>query len=98
MMKILALIPLILEINNSVSFLNLIPNMEEQNLEFAEELNIAMYRRILINTATHAAVGLEFDLEELVAELAARRTCRGELQLVKIQRHFKNVYYKLPFN
>ena len=37
MMKIVALIPLILEINNSVGFLNLILNMEEHNLEFVEE-------------------------------------------------------------
>ena len=42
MMKIAALIPLILEINNSVDFFNLIPNMEDHNLEFVEELNIAM--------------------------------------------------------
>ena len=40
-MKIVALIPLILEINNSVDLLNLIPNVEEHNLEFVEELNIA---------------------------------------------------------
>ena len=32
-MKIVILIPLILEINNSVDFRNLIPNVEEQNLE-----------------------------------------------------------------
>ena len=42
MVKIAALIPLIPEINNSVDFLNLIPNIEEDNLEFTEELNIAM--------------------------------------------------------
>ena len=41
-MKIAALILLIMEINNSVDFLNLIPNLEERNLEFVEELNIAM--------------------------------------------------------
>ena len=41
-MKIAALIPLILEIHNSVDILNLIPNVEEHNLEFVEELNIAM--------------------------------------------------------
>ena len=41
-MNIAALIPLILEINNSVDFMNLIPNVEENNLEFVEELNIAM--------------------------------------------------------
>ena len=39
MMKIVALIPLILTINNSVDFLNLIPNMEKHNLELVEELN-----------------------------------------------------------
>ena len=42
MMKIAALIPLLLEINNSVDFLNLVPNVEEHNLDFVEELNIAM--------------------------------------------------------
>ena len=34
MMKIATLIQLILEINNSVDLLNLIPNVEEHNLEF----------------------------------------------------------------
>ena len=41
-MTISALIPLTQEINNSVDFLNLIPNVEEHNLEFVEELNIAL--------------------------------------------------------
>ena len=36
-MKIAAWIPLIREINNSVDFLNLIPNAEEHNIEFAED-------------------------------------------------------------
>ena len=40
--KIVGLIPLILDINNSVDILNLITNVEEHNLEFVEELNIAM--------------------------------------------------------
>ena len=40
-----------MEINNSVDFFNLIPNAKEHNLEFVEELNIAM-QRIFINTAT----------------------------------------------
>ena len=31
-----------LEIHNSVDFLNFIPNVEEHNLEFVEELNIGM--------------------------------------------------------
>ena len=42
MMKVVAFIPLILEIINLVDFLNLIPNVEEHNLELVEELNIAM--------------------------------------------------------
>ena len=66
-MKIAALISLILEINNSVDFLNLIPNVEEHNLKFVEELNIAMYKNLDQYGNT---VGLEFDLGELVAELA----------------------------
>ena len=41
-MKTAPLIPLILEINNSVDFMNLIPNVEEHNLEFVEEFIIAM--------------------------------------------------------
>ena len=67
MMKIAPLIPLILEIHNSVNFLNLIPNVEENNLEFVEELNIARYQ-------DGNTVGLEFDLDELVAELSTRET------------------------
>ena len=35
MMKIAAIIPCMLEINNLVDFENLIPNVEEHNLEFA---------------------------------------------------------------
>ena len=42
MLKITALIPLILEIHNLVDFLKFIPNVQEHNLEFVEELNIAM--------------------------------------------------------
>ena len=42
MTKIAALIPLMLEINNSVDFLNLISNVVEHNLEFVEELNFAI--------------------------------------------------------
>ena len=41
-MKIADLIQLILDINDSVDFLNLIPNVEEHNLEFVEELNNEM--------------------------------------------------------
>ena len=48
MMKIAALIPLILEINNSVDFLNLIPNVEEHNLEFLEELSIEFLEELNI--------------------------------------------------
>ena len=70
-MKITALIPLILEINISVDFLNLIPNVEEHKLEFVEELNIAMQK----NQDQYCnIVGLEFDLDELVAELTTRGT------------------------
>ena len=77
MMTIVALIPLILKINNSVDFLNLIPNMEKNNLDFVEELNyIAMYKNLDQYGNT---VGLEFDLDELIAELTARGTCRGQL-------------------
>ena len=72
MMKIAALIPLILEINNSLDFLNLIPNVKEHNLEFGEELNIAMQKK---SDQYGNTVGLEFDLDELVTQLAARGTC-----------------------
>ena len=40
-MKIVACIPLIQEIKNSVDFLNLIPNVEEHNLELVDVLNRA---------------------------------------------------------
>ena len=78
-MKIQALITLILEINNSVDFLNSIPNVEEHNLEFVEQLNITMQK----NQDQYGSntVGFEFDLDELVAELAARVTCQGELAI-----------------
>ena len=46
MMKIAALIKLMLEINNSVDFLNVILNVEEHNLEFVEELNVAMQKNL----------------------------------------------------
>ena len=75
MMKIAAVIPLILQINNSVDFWNLIPNVVEHNLEFVEELNIAIEKK---SDQYGNTVGLEFDLDELVAERAARGTCRGE--------------------
>ena len=39
-------------------------------------------------------MGLEFDLDELVAKLAARGTCRGDSQLVKLVKYFKNVFKK----
>ena len=76
MMKIVALIPLIQEINNSVDILNMISNMAEHNVEFVEELNIAMKKNLDQYGNT---VGLEFDLDELIAKLAARGTCVGEL-------------------
>ena len=75
-MKITALIPLILENNKSVDFLNLILNVGEHNLEFVGELNIAIQKNL---DQCGNTLGLEFDLDELVAELAARGTCRGEL-------------------
>ena len=70
-MKIDAWIPLIQEINNSVDFLNLIPNAEEHNLEFVEELNIAMQKN---HEQYGNTEGLEFDLYELIAELATHGT------------------------
>ena len=51
MMKIAALIPLILDINNSVDILNLIPNVEEHNLNLWKNL-ILQCRRTWINSAT----------------------------------------------
>ena len=67
MMKIATLFPLLLEINNSVDFFNLMPNAEEHNLEFVEQLNIAMYVEELHRYGN--TVGLKFELDELVAEL-----------------------------
>ena len=64
--------PLTLEINNSVDFLKLILNAEEHNLKFVEELNIAMQKNKDQYGKTEV---LEFDLDELVALLAARGTC-----------------------
>ena len=55
--------------------MNLIPNAEEHNLEF-EERNIATQKNLDQYGNT---VGLEFELYELVTELAARGTCRGLL-------------------
>ena len=59
MMKTAALIPFIKEINNSVDFLNLIPNVEEHNLEFVDELNFAMKKNL--HDQYDSTVGLEFD-------------------------------------
>ena len=97
-MKIAVLIPLILEINNSVDFLNLIPNVQEHNLEFEEELNIVMltnlYQYIYGNT-----VGLELGLDELVAELVEGNSQLVELvggnsQLVQIVKYILKMYLK----
>ena len=74
MMKIVALIPLIHKINNLVDILNMISNMAEHNFEFVEELNIAMKKNLDQYSYT---VELEFDLDELIAELAALGTCVG---------------------
>ena len=72
----MALIQLTLEINKAIDFLNLIPNVEEHNREFVDELNIAIKKNLDQYGNT---VGLEFDLDELIAELVAQGTCRGEL-------------------
>ena len=76
MMKIVALIPLTQEINNSVDILNMMSNMAEHHLEFVEEHNIATQKNLDQYGNT---VGLEFDLDEWISELAARGTCVGEL-------------------
>ena len=86
-MKIAALIPLILEMNYSVDVLNWVPNIEEHNLEFAE-LNIAMQKNLDQYGNT---VALEFDLDELVVELAARGTCRGEFATQGTRQVFKTI-------
>ena len=74
-----------MEINNSVDFLNLIPVVEEHNLEFVEELNIAMYKNLDQYGNT---VGLEFDLDEFVAEFSVRGTCQGDSQLVELVKYY----------
>ena len=56
--------------------MNLFPNVEEHNLEFVEELNIVMQEK---QDQYDNTVGLEFDLDELVAELATLGTCQGKL-------------------
>ena len=46
-------------------------------------------------------VGLEFDLDLLVAELAARGTCRGEFATSRTQVFksvFKKKFVELPYN
>ena len=74
-MNIAVLIPLILEIHTSVK-LNLIQNQRNTIvIEFVGELYIAMQKNLDQNDIT---VGLKFDLDVLVAELAARGTCLGE--------------------
>ena len=61
-MKIAALIPLILEMNTSIDFLNLIQNVEEYNFdEFLGELYFAMQKNLDQYDNT---VGLEFDLRD----------------------------------
>ena len=85
MMKIAALIPLIRKINNSVDFFNFIPSVEEHNLKFVEELDIAMQMNLDQYGDT---VGLELDLDELISELAACGTCRGELASLETRQVF----------
>ena len=70
-MKIVAFIPLILEMNNSADYFDLIQNVEEHNLEFVDELSIAMQTNLDQYGTT---VGLELDIDELIAELATRGT------------------------
>ena len=56
-------------------------------IEFVGELYIAMKNNLDQYDNT---VGLEFDLDLLVAELAARGTCQGNSQLVELK--YLNVY------
>ena len=51
-----------------------VENVEEHNLEFVEELTIAIYNNLDQYGNT---VALEFNIDELIAELPARGTCRG---------------------
>ena len=91
-MKIAALIPLILEMNTSVDFLNLIQNVEEYNFDW-------ICRTTLFCNVEE--LGLEFDLDLLVAELTARGTCRGEFATRGTQVFksvFKKFLVKLPWN
>ena len=92
-MKIAALIPLILAIYNSVDILNFIPNVEEHNLEFLDELNIAMYRRTRIKTATRwdsNSILTNWSPNSQLVELV-----EGNTQLVELVEYFKNVFKKI---
>ena len=57
-------------------------------IEFVK-LNIAIYKNLDQYANT---VGLEFDLDELVAEFAVRGTCRGDSQLMEHVNYFKKVF------
>ena len=63
----------------------MIPNVEKHNHEFVE-LYIAKYKNL---HQYGNSVGLEFDLDELITELAARETCREELTTLKTRQVFK---------
>ena len=70
------------------------PIVEEHNLEFVEELNIAMQKN---QDQYDNTVGLEFDLDELVAELATLGTCQGK-HATGVTQAFKNVFKKIQFS
>ena len=76
-MKIAALIQLIREMNTSVDFLNLIQNVEEYNFDWICRKFLYSNVEELVSIYDNR-VGLEFNLDLLVAELAARGTCRGK--------------------
>ena len=97
MMKIMALIQLILEINKSVDFLNLIPNVEEHNLECVVELNIAIKKNLdqYGNTGTRIRSS-RIDRRTRSSRNLSRGT-RNSLKSRPFKMYFKKLV-KLPFN
>ena len=76
-MKIAALIQLILEMNTSADFLNLIKNVEEYNFDWICINFLYCNLEEIGSIRQHSGTQIR-SWPIIVAELAARRTCRGK--------------------
>ena len=85
-MEIEAWTPLLQEINNSVDFLNSIPNVEEHNLDSVEVL-ILQWRRTWINTTTQRDSNLILTNWLMNSQLVEH--VEGNSQLMELDEYYK---------